>query len=149
MVYGILWVASLKSLNISSDTQFFTFLSFKWKHWVVTKIVKEKLKLLSENWLEKGANWKITRPLQDLKGLSQQFAINIYIRFVRRQIRQRMMNEEECFAVWTQLWLCRINDAFSLPWNPSWLSAGHALLHNFSSVGSHGCITARTMASEW
>lgn len=29
MVYGILWVASLKSLNISSDTQFFTFLSFK------------------------------------------------------------------------------------------------------------------------
>lgn len=43
------------------------------------------------------------------------------------------MNEEVCFAVWTQLRLCRINEAR----NPSWLSAGHVVSYIMFPVLGH------------
>lgn len=65
------------------------------------------------------------------------------------QLTNHMMKEAAYFVVWTQLWLCRRNNVYSLPRNPSWLSAGNVSLQSVSSIGPHSCTTARRRTQEW
>lgn len=65
------------------------------------------------------------------------------------QLTDHMMEEAAYFVVWTQLRLCRRNNVFSLPRNPSWPSAGNVSLQSVSSIGPRSCITARRRTQEW